>query len=97
MISYDRTDKSKGIDFNKTGNSIKCMICNYWDFKDIEFKYQPYVCNGCHDLSMGVQNLSDFLILSIRNVDCRVYIVSIDKKTAINISVNSVLSDRGVV
>ena len=28
------------------------MICNYQYFKDIGYKFQPYVCNGCHDISM---------------------------------------------
>ena len=59
MISYERIDRSEGIDFNKRENSVKCMICNYYYFKDLGFKYQPYVCNGCHDFSMTVQNLSD--------------------------------------
>ena len=54
MIQYERIDISKEIDFNKT-NSLKCMICHYWYFKDIGFKYQPYVCNGYHDFSMIVQ------------------------------------------
>ena len=33
MISYERIDKSKGTDFNKGENSVKCMICNYYYFK----------------------------------------------------------------
>ena len=52
MVSYKRIDKSEGIDFNKGENSV---ICNYYYFKDIEFKYQPYVCNGCHDFSMNAK------------------------------------------
>ena len=52
MISNERIDKSEGIDFNKGVNSVKRMICNYYYFKDIKFKYQLYVCNGCHDFSM---------------------------------------------
>ena len=56
------------------------MICHYWYFKDIGFKYEPYFCNGCHDFSMTVQNLSDFVILGIKNVDYRCYLVGINKK-----------------
>ena len=41
------------------------MICHYWYFKDIGFKYQPYVCNKCHDLSMVVQDLKHLMILKI--------------------------------
>ena len=28
----------------------KSDICHYWCFEDIGFKYEPYLCNGCHDL-----------------------------------------------
>ena len=80
MISYEKTDKSEGIDFNMGENSVKYMICNYYYFKDIGFKYQPYVCNGCHDFSMTVQNLSEFFVVTIKNVDCKVYITDFDKK-----------------
>ena len=90
MISYERIDKSEGIDFNKGENSVKCMICNYYYFKDIGFKYQPYVYNGCHDFSMTVQNLSDFFVV-------RVYITGADKKAAVFILKNSDLSDKGVL
>ena len=83
MSFYKRIDCREGIDFNKGENSVKCMICNYWYFKDIGFKYQPYVCNGCHDFSITVQILSDFFVLTIKNVDYRVYITGVDKKTAV--------------
>ena len=82
MISYERIDKNEGIDFNKSKDSIKCMICNYYYFKDIGFKYQPYVCNACHDFSMGVQVLSDFFIVTVGNIDYRVYIANVDKKNS---------------
>ena len=46
MISYERIDRCEGIYFNKGENSVKCIVCNYYYFKGIGFKYQPYVCNG---------------------------------------------------
>ena len=46
MIQYERIDIGEGIDFNKTNRWVECMICDYWYFKDIGFKYQTYVCNG---------------------------------------------------
>ena len=79
MIQYESIDNSEEIDFNKTNTSKECMICHYWYF-DTGFKCQPYVCNGCHDLRMTVQNLSDFFIVSVKNVDYRCYIVGIYKK-----------------
>ena len=50
MLECDRIDISEGIDLNKTSASKKCDICHYWYFKDIGFNYEPYLCNGCHDL-----------------------------------------------
>ena len=102
MISYERIDKSEGIDFNKGENSgnlysVKCTICNYYYFKDIGFKYQPYICNGCHELSMTVKNLSEFFVVTIKNVDYRVSITGVDKKAADFILKNSDLSDKGVL
>ena len=96
MIQYERIDISKEIDFNKT-NSLEYMNCHYWYFKDTRFKYQPYVCNGCHDFNMIVENLSIFLVLKIKNVDYRCYLVGIDKKDAISLLNNSILNNKGVL
>ena len=64
MLQYERIDVSEGIDLNKPDKRKERMICHYWYFKDIAYKYEPYVCNGCHDLSMLVYDLNDFMILS---------------------------------
>ena len=32
--------------------SKKCIICHYWYFKNIGYKFEPHVCNGCHDILM---------------------------------------------
>ena len=69
MIQYERTDVSEGIDINKSNESKECMICHYWYFKDIAYKFEPYVCSGCHDLSMMVHELDDFVVLNIKGVD----------------------------
>ena len=95
MISYERVDKSEEIDFDKSEKSKEC-ICHYWHFAD-GFKYQRYVCNVCHDFSMTVQNLSGFFIVTIKSVDCRCYIVGIDKNDAIDLLNNSSLGDKGVL
>ena len=81
---YLKIDISKGIDFDKTNKSAECMICHYWYFKCIVFKYQPDVCNGCYDFSMIVQNLNGFVILKIKGFDYKCYIVGMNKKDAIS-------------
>ena len=50
MLEYDRIDISERIDVNKTSLSKECDIFRYWYFKDVGFKYENYLCNGCHDL-----------------------------------------------
>ena len=66
-------------------------------FKDIGFKYQPYVCNRCHDFSMIVQKSSDFFFATVKNVGYRCYNTGVDKKDAVNLLNNSVLADKGVL
>ena len=97
MLQYGRTDISEGINFDKSNKSIECMICHYWYFKDIGFKYQPYVFNGCHDFSMIVQKLDDFVILRVKGVDYRCCVVNMSKKDAITLLNNSVLDNKGVL
>ena len=48
MLEYDRIDVSEGIDVNKTNASKEFDIFDYWYFKDISFKYEQYLRNGCH-------------------------------------------------
>ena len=50
MLEYERIDISEGTDVNKINFSKECNICHYSYFKGIGFKYEPYLCNGCHDL-----------------------------------------------
>ena len=63
MLGYDRIDISKGIEVNKTNASKECDICHYWYFLDKGFKYEPCLCNGCHDLMQEAMNFNDVTIL----------------------------------
>ena len=71
------------------------MICHYWYFKNIRYKFEPYVCNGCHDLSMMVYDLDDFMILNIKGVNYRCFVCNMSKNDAINRLNNSKLDDKG--
>ena len=46
----------------------ECDICHYWYFKDIGFKYQPYLCNGCHDLMQKAMGFTILLLCMLREV-----------------------------
>ena len=50
MLCYDRIYVSERIDVNKTRESKEGDICHYWYFLDKRFKFQAYVCSGCHDV-----------------------------------------------
>ena len=97
MLQYERIDISEGIDFDKSDKSVECMICHYWYFKDIGFKYQPCVCNKCHDLSKVVQDLKYLMILKVKGVDYRCYVFNMSKKEAIKLLNNSKLANKGVL
>ena len=72
------------------------MLCHYWYFKDVGYKFQPYVCNGCHAVSMMVYELKSIVILNA-GVDYRCILWDISKTDAINMLNNSVLEDKGVL
>ena len=69
MLYYDRIDVSEGIDINQANASNDYDIYHYWYFLNKRFKFQPYVCNKCHDLLMMFINLNDITILNIRGFD----------------------------
>ena len=57
MLEYDRIGLSEGIDVNKTSNSRKYSFCNYYYYLDINFNYQKYLCDGCHNISMKANSM----------------------------------------
>ena len=63
-------------------------------FLDKGFKFQPNVCNGCHDLLMISMNLSDIAILNIKGSDYRCIISLISKNEAINLLQNADLTKK---
>ena len=69
MLYFHRTEVSEGIDVNKTSESKECDVCHYWYFLNKGFKFQPNVCNRCHDLLMMYMDLSDIAILNIKGSD----------------------------
>ena len=96
MLYFKRIDVSEGIDVNKTSALKECDICHYWYFLNNSFKFQPNVCNRCHDLLMWSTNLSDIAILNIKGSDSRWIIGLISKNEAINLMQNADLTEKSV-
>ena len=67
------------------------MICYYWYFKDIGYKFEPYVCNRCHDISMMAYEL---VILNVKGVDYRCVLWNMTKNDVINRLNDSELDDK---
>ena len=97
MLEYERIDISEGIDVNKTNSSKEFDICHYWCFKDIGFKYEPYLCDGCHDLMQKAMSFSNITIVYVKGSAYRINFWYKGKDDAINIMNGSILLDkRGV-
>ena len=58
------------------------------------FKYEPYHCNGFHDLMQKAMNFNDVAIVSVEGSDCRIHFWYISKDDAINIMTNSDLNEK---
>ena len=96
MLQYENNDDPEGIDINETCASKEYMLCHYWYFKDIGYKFELHVCNKCHDVLMTAYELQNIAILNVKAVDYRRIIWGISKNEAVNIQNNSVLKDKSI-
>ena len=74
MLEYDKTDISDATDINKINVSKECDIYHYWYFKDIGFKYESYLCNGCHSLMQKAMSFN-VAIVSIKENDYKITVI----------------------
>ena len=91
MLEYDKIDISEDIDIHKAGSSKECNICQYWYFLNKHFIYEPYLCNGCHDL---MQNAPNFKILNFKENDYRTHFWYMSKNYTINLMNNFSLNEK---
>ena len=93
MLQYGKISVSEEIDTNKTSASKECMLCHYWYFKDVGFKFEPHVCNKCHDVLMTAYELKNIAILNVKGVNFRCILKDISRDESVNRLDNSVLED----
>ena len=94
MLYYDRINISEGIDPTESNKSRECMICPHFFFNH-GFKFQDYVCNDCHDLTMLGVNISDIANITVKNVDYHCITQNISKSEAINLFKNFFFENDG--
>ena len=65
MLEYERIDIFEGIDINKCKEiSRECSLWKFYYFLDKNFKYGPYLCDGCYDMSMKVVSMQNLTIIN---------------------------------
>ena len=69
-------------------DSILDMI-EHWYFLDKGFKYEPHLCNGCHDLMEKGVNFNGVAVVSVKGNDYRIHLSYMSKDDSINITENS--------
>ena len=94
ILEYDRIDVSEGIDVNKTSASKECRICHFWYFKDIDFKYESYLCNECHNLMQKAISFNDVAIVYVKGSAYRTRFWYMSKDDAVSIKNSSNFVDK---
>ena len=97
MLQYEKIYVSEGIDLNKTSASKEYELCHYWFFKDIGFKFEEHVCNGCHDLLTMAYSLENIAIFNPKGDTFRCILWGISRNEGLKRLNNSVLEDKGVL
>ena len=91
-IQYEKIDVSEGTDIDKTTASKECILCHYWYFKDVGYKFEPHFWNKCHDVLMTAYELKSIAILNVKRVDYRCILCGISKNEAVK---NDVTESHG--
>ena len=73
------------------------MLWHYWYFKDVGFRFEPHVCDKCHDVLMNTYELKNIAILNVKSVDFRCILLGLSRDEAVNRLNNSVLGNKDVL
>ena len=95
MLEYSRIDISEGIDTNKCKHiSEKCSLCMFCYFLDKNFNYEPYLCDGCYDMSLKTISIKNLSIVYRGQQAYHINFASMSKNDAFNRIKNSVIIDK---
>ena len=70
--------------------SRECSLCKFYYFLYKNFNYGPYLCNGCHNMSLKAISLKNLAIVNHNGNDYRVNFAFMSKKDAYNLIKNAV-------
>ena len=95
MLEYDRIDLSEGIDNKKwKETSRECSLCKFYYFLNKNFNYGPYLCSGCHDMSLKSISMKNLTIINHNGNHYHVNFAFISKKDAYNLIKNATIIDK---
>ena len=99
MLEYERIDISEGIDINKCEEtSRECSLCKFYYFLDKNFKYGPYLCDGCYDISMKAVSMQNLTIINHNGNYYCVIFTFMTENDAYNLIKNAIImSERGTL
>ena len=69
MLQYEKIDFSEGTDVNKTSSSKKYMLCRYWYFEDVGYKFESHVSSKCQDVLITAYELKSIAMLNVKGID----------------------------
>ena len=73
------------------------MLCHYWYLRNVGFRFEPHVCNKCHDVLMTAYKVKDIAIRNVKEVDFRCISWIIGRDEAVNRLNNSMSEQRSLV
>ena len=92
MLKYNRIEISEGIDIKKCKKtSRECNLFKFYYFLDKNFKYGPYLSDGCYDISLKAVSIKNLAIINHNGNHYRVNFTSMSKKEAYNLIKNAVI------
>ena len=91
MLEYDMIDVSEGIDVKKSDGLCDCFICHYCYFLEINFEFQPEVCN---DVMQKTMSVNDGGIACVKGNYYRFHFWYMSKDEVINLSKNADLTEK---
>ena len=92
MLEYDRIDISDGIDTSKCKEtSRKCSLCKVYYFLHKNFKFCPYLCDDCYNMSMKTISTQNLTIINHNGNYYGVIFAFMTKKDAYNLIKNAII------
>ena len=73
-----------GVCMNYKNVAVKKMLCSYWYFKDVGFKFELHVCKKCYNVLMTAYELKTIAMLNVKGVDFRCIFLDISKNEVVN-------------